>query len=63
MQITIDARTGQISSTEELGGVMGFLSWSQLAEVLRNAKEVRPTEQIVSYRLDDHGIHIRVKPR
>lgn len=60
MKITIDARTGQISATEELGGVVGFFSWRRLAEILRESGEVKTGERLMSYRLDEHGIHYRV---
>lgn len=63
MQITIDAKTGQTSTSEETGGVVGFCSWRRLAEVFKAAGELKPTEAMVSYRLDDHGIHYRVKAR
>lgn len=63
MQITIDASTGKVSTSEATGGVVGFFSWRRLAEILRDAKEIKPTERLVSYRLDEHGIHYRVEGR
>lgn len=61
MQIVIDAETGKVSSTESHGGVVGFISWRRLAEMFREAGETKAGEKMISYKLDDHGIHYRVR--
>jgi hypothetical protein len=62
MQIAIDAKTGE-ATRDEGGGVVGFCSWKRLAELFRDAKEVRDTEELVSYRIDWRGITYRVRSR
>ena len=59
----IDAKTGKL--TEGGGGVSagGFCSWRRLREVFRDAKELKPGEELISYKLDEHGIHYRVRTR
>lgn len=62
MQTAIDAKTG--AKIECLaGGLEGFVSWRRLAEVFREGNEIRPSEELVSYRLTSEGIHYRVKSR
>lgn len=63
MQITIDAQSGKIATSEAMGGVVGFCSWRRLAELFRDAGELKTTEKLISYRLDEHGIHYRVRAR
>lgn len=60
MQVTIDARTGERVTSEEPGTV-GFVGWTRLGSVLRDAGEIRQYEEVLSFRIDEHGIHVRVK--
>ena len=59
MRITIDAITGNIFP-EVAGGVVGFFSWRRLASILRDAGEIKRGERVLSYRIDEAGVHFRV---
>lgn len=61
MKVTIDAKTGQVSLYPPEGGVVGFFSWRRLSEILYSAGEVRPTEILVSFSVDERGIEYRVE--
>jgi len=46
------------------GGVVGFVGWRRLAEeVLRNAKEIKADEVVVTFVVEEQGISYYVEGR
>lgn len=61
--IHINAKTGHEMRAHGAAGLASFCSWRRLEEVMRSGGEVRPTEDLLSYQLDDRGITIRMRTR
>ncbi len=60
--IHIDAKTSRPIEAHAVAAAytVGFISWRRLAEVLAAAGETKPSEQVVSYQIDERGISFRV---
>ena len=58
--MVIDAQTESKIKEHQLTGTVGFVSWRRLKEVFRAANELRDTETLVSYSIDDRGIEYKV---
>lgn len=56
-----DARTGkEIEAHDVRGGAVGFASWPRLAEIFKEAGELRQGETLKSFQVDDRGVTFRV---
>jgi hypothetical protein len=44
-------------------GLSGFTSWRRLAEILRHAGELAPTERVVGYQVNGRGITFVVEDK
>jgi hypothetical protein len=59
--VHFDAKTGhEIAAHEVQYGIVGFISWRRLSEIFRASKEIQPTEELLSFQIDDRGITFRV---
>ena len=56
-----DAKTGNEFPAYQASGLAGFTSWVRLSKIFRDAGEVRPDEELLSFQVDDRGITFRVK--
>lgn len=62
--VHFDVKTGrEIPAHEASRGapVVGFCSWQRLAEVFRNAGELKEGETLKSFQVDDRGITFRIE--
>lgn len=59
--VHFDAKIGKEMPAHEARGVAGFISWRRLAELFRTSGEVRASEDLLSFQVDDRGISFRVE--
>lgn len=57
-----DFATGkEIPAHQVVPGTCGFISWRRLAEVLRDARELKPHEIADTVQVDERGLTFRVR--
>lgn len=59
--VHIDAKTGAEIEAHVSSGLVGFISWRRLFEVLRRCGELKPNEELLSFQIDGRGITFRVR--
>lgn len=56
------AKAGKPFGSGRPSGLSGFISWERLAtEALRKSGEIRPSETVTAFFLNERGIHFHLK--